>query len=105
MENKELISVIVPVYNVRPYLEKCFQSIVSQSYQHLEIILVDDGSTDGSGDLCGELARRDSRVRVIHKKNGGTGFGEKCRIRSCPWRILALVDSDDWIEPGMYLMP
>ena len=71
MVSKELISVIVPVYNVRSYLEKCFESAAGQSYRNLEIILVDDGSTDGSGDLCEELAGRDSRVRVIHKKNGG----------------------------------
>ena len=73
MDDKVLISVIVPVYNVKPYLKKCFDSIVRQNYRNLEIILVDDGSTDGSGDLCEELARLDSRVRVIHKKNGGLG--------------------------------
>lgn len=103
MDNKELISVIVPIYNSRPYLEKCFRSIVNQSYQQLEIILVDDGSTDGSGELCDELCRRDERVRVIHKKNGGTGSAKNAGLAAAHGEYIALVDSDDWIEPGMYL--
>jgi len=102
MNNKELISVIVPVYNVRSYLEKCFESIAGQNYRNLEIILVDDGSTDGSGDLCEELAGRDSRVRVIHKKNGGLGSARNAGIDAARGEILSFVDSDDWIEPGMY---
>ena len=102
MDSKELISVIVPVYNVRSYLEKCFESIAGQNYRNLEIILVDDGSTDGSGDLCEELAGRDSRVRVIHKKNGGLGSARNAGIDAARGEILSFVDSDDWIEPGMY---
>lgn len=102
MNNKELISVIVPVYNVRSYLEKCFESVAGQSYRNLEIILVDDGSTDGSGELCEELARKDSRVRVIHKKNGGLGSARNAGIDAARGEILSFVDSDDWIEPGMY---
>ena len=102
MDNKELISVIIPVYNVRPYLEKCFDSVAGQSWRNLEIILVDDGATDGSGDLCEELARRDSRVRVIHKKNGGLGSARNAGIDAAKGEILSFVDSDDWIEPGMY---
>ena len=80
MDTRELISVIVPVYNVRSYLEKCFDSIARQSYRNLEIILVNDGSTDGSRDLCEELARQDSRVRVIHKENGGLGSARNAGI-------------------------
>ena len=102
MDNKELISVIIPVYNVRPYLEKCFASVAGQNWRNLEIILVDDGETDGSGDLCEELARRDSRVRVIHKKNGGLGSARNAGIDAAKGEILSFVDSDDWIEPGMY---
>lgn len=102
MAREELISVIVPVYNVRPYLEKCFDSIARQSYQNLEIILVDDGSTDGSGDLCEDLSKRDGRVRVIHKKNGGLGSARNAGIDAARGAILSFVDSDDWIEPGMY---
>ena len=102
MDSKELISVIVPVYNVRSYLEKCFESVAGQNYRNLEIILVDDGSTDGSGALCEELARRDSRVRVIHKKNGGLGSARNAGIDAARGEILSFIDSDDWIEPGMY---
>ena len=102
MAKEELISVIVPVYNVRPYLEKCFDSIARQSYQNLEIILVDDGSTDGSGELCEDLSKRDGRVRVIHKKNGGLGSARNAGIDAARGAILSFVDSDDWIEPGMY---
>ena len=102
MDTKELISVIVPVYNVKPYLKKCFDSIVNQSYRNLEIILVDDGSTDGSGDLCEELARQDSRVLVIHKKNGGSGSAKNAGLDAASGEYIALVDSDDWIEPEMY---
>lgn len=102
MDNKELISVIIPVYNVRPYLEKCFASVAGQNWRNLEIILVDDGATDGSGDLCEELARRDSRVRVIHKKNGGLGSARNAGIDAAKGALLSFVDSDDWIEGGMY---
>lgn len=102
MGKEELISAIVPIYNVRPYLEKCFDSIARQSYQNLEIILVDDGSTDGSGELCEDLSKRDGRVRVIHKKNGGLGSARNAGIDAARGAILSFVDSDDWIEPGMY---
>ena len=102
MGKEELISAIVPIYNVRPYLEKCFDSIARQSYQNLEIILVDDGSTAGSGELCEDLSKRDGRVRVIHKKNGGLGSARNAGIDAARGAILSFVDSDDWIEPGMY---
>ena len=67
----ELISVIVPIYNVAPYLEECCEAIANQTYKNIEIILIDDGSTDASGKICDEFAKKDSRARVIHKKNGG----------------------------------
>ena len=102
MGKEELISAIVPIYNVRPYLEKCFDSIARQSYQNLEIILVDDGSTDGSGELCEDLSKRDGRVRVIHKKNGGLGSTRNAGMDAARGELLSFVDSDDWIEPGMY---
>lgn len=68
---KPLISIIVPVYNVEPYLAECIDSLVNQTYPHLEILLVDDGSTDGSGQICDDYAQKDARIKVIHKKNGG----------------------------------
>ena len=73
----ELISVIVPVYNVEKYLARCIQSVCGQSYQGLEIILVDDGSKDKSGVICDEYAERDGRIKVIHKENGGRGKGRR----------------------------
>ena len=102
MEDSELISAIVPVYNVKPYLERCFNSIANQSYQNLEIILVDDGSTDGSGILCDTLAAKDQRVKVIHKENGGPGSAKNVGLRAAGGSYIALVDSDDWIAPEMY---
>ena len=100
--SKDLISVIVPVYNVKEYLERCFASIVKQTYTDLEIILVDDGSTDGSGVLCDELKKRDIRVRVIHKANGGLGSARNAGIAHARGTYFGFVDSDDWIKPEMY---
>lgn len=80
---EKLISVIVPVYNVEEYVEKCVLSIINQTYKNLEIILVDDGSTDNSGKICDEIAIKDNRIKVIHKKNGGLSDAEKCRYRHC----------------------
>ncbi len=94
-------SVIVPVYNVEPYLEKCADSILAQTETDLELLLVDDGSTDGSGALCDALARRDPRVRVIHQKNQGLGGARNTGIREALGKWLLLVDSDDWIDPDI----
>ena len=92
-------SVIVPVYNVEAYLEKCVQSILRQTEQNFELLLVDDGSTDSSGQLCEELAKKDSRIRVIHQENQGLGGARNTGIREAKGDWLLLVDSDDWIEP------
>lgn len=99
---KPLISVIVPVYNVSLYLERCVNSILKQTYGNLEIILVDDGSTDGSSEMCDVFSRRDDRVKVIHKKNGGIVSARKAGIQNAKGDYVAYLDSDDWIEPGMY---
>lgn len=96
---KELISVIVPVYNVVPYLSKCVESICGQSFSDLEIILVDDGSTDCSGTICDEWGRRDPRIRVIHKKNGGLSDARNAGIDIAAGQWLMFIDSDDTITP------
>lgn len=92
-----LISVIVPVYNVEWYLRKCIVSICEQTYRHLEIILVDDGSTDRSGELCDEYARTDNRIRVIHKSNGGLSDARNAGIEVASGHWYMFVDSDDTI--------
>lgn len=93
------ISVIVPVYNGEKYLEKCINSIASQSYENLDIVLVDDGSTDRSGHICDTCQYKDSRVQVIHKKNGGLVSARKAGIREALGEFVISVDADDWIEP------
>ena len=71
MNQKDLISIIIPVYNVKDYIDECLNSVINQTYKNLEIILIDDGSTDGSGNICDDYEKRDNRIRVIHKENGG----------------------------------
>lgn len=97
-----MISVIVPVYNIKEYLPRCVASITGQSYEKLEILLVDDGSTDGTGALCDELAGQDPRIRVFHKKNGGSSSARNLGIQEAKGAYLAFVDSDDYIEAEMY---
>lgn len=96
--NKELVSVIVPVYNVENELRACLDSIVDQTYQDLEIILINDGSKDNSGKICDEYARKDNRIRVIHKDNGGLSDSRNVGISISIGRYLAFVDSDDVIH-------
>ena len=97
-----LISVIVPVYNVENYLNKCVDSIVNQTYKNLEIILVDDGSTDKCPEICDEWAKKDSRIRVIHKENGGAGDARNAALDTVKSPLIGIVDSDDYILPDMY---
>lgn len=97
-----LISIIVPVYNVKDYLEKCLKSICGQTYQNLEIIVVDDGSTDGSGELCDVFAQSDSRIKVVHQSNGGVSAARNKAISVAQGEYLGFVDSDDWIDNDMY---
>lgn len=99
---KDLISVIVPIYNVAPYVRKCIQSICNQTYKNLEIILVDDGSEDGSALICDEMARVDSRIVVIHQENGKLTRARKAGMRMATGKYVGFVDGDDWIEPNMY---
>ncbi len=95
----ELISVIVPIYNVEQYLEKCIDSILAQSYRDLEIILSDDGSTDGCGAICDRYAALDSRIRVIHKVNGGLSDARNAGIEAARGSWYVFIDSDDFITP------
>ena len=97
-----LISVIVPVYNVENYLRKCLDSIINQTYKDLEIIVVDDGSTDSSGKICDEYAEHDSRIKVIHKPNGGLSDARNAGLSVCVGEYISFVDSDDYIEKNMY---
>ena len=96
----DLISVIVPVYKVEPYLDKCVRSIVEQTYQNLEIILVDDGSPDNCPAMCDAWAEKDSRIKVIHKENGGLSDARNAGLAIATGDYIAFVDSDDWIEPN-----
>lgn len=102
MFTKDLISIIVPVYNVEQYLEQCIDSICGQTYPTLEIILVDDGSTDSSGAICDAYAERDSRIKVIHKRNGGLSSARNAGLEMATGEFVAYVDSDDWVELGIY---
>ena len=99
---KETISVIIPVYNTEKYLKKCVDSVLAQSYKNLEIILVDDGSTDNSGKICDEYANMDERVKVIHKKNGGLSSARNTGLDIASGNYIGFLDSDDYISPEMY---
>ncbi|MDE7258904.1 MAG: glycosyltransferase, partial [Lachnospiraceae bacterium] len=98
----EKISVIVPVYNSIDCLKKCVRSICAQTYENLEILLIDDGSTDGTDKLCDKLATEDRRICAYHKKNGGASSARNMGIGLAAGAYLGFVDSDDYIEPDMY---
>lgn len=102
IEPKKLISIIVPVYNVEKYLGKCIDSILKQTYTNIEIILVDDGSTDNSGKICDSYAKKDKRLIVIHKENGGQSSARNLAIDVAKGDFIGFVDSDDFIINNMY---
>lgn len=95
------ISVIVPVYNVRKYLKKAIYSIINQKYRNLEIILVDDGSTDGSGEICDEFKKIDDRIVVYHKENGGLSSTRNYGMKKATGDYVIFIDSDDYIHQEM----
>lgn len=97
-----LISVIVPIYSVEKYLDKCVSSITTQNYKNLEIILVDDGSPDKSPDICDAWAQKDARIKVIHKKNGGLSSARNAGLKVATGSFISFVDSDDYLEPDLY---
>ena len=92
------ISVIIPVYNVKPYLRQCLDSVIHQTHENLEIIIVDDGSTDGSGEICDEYKEKDERVRVIHQENWGLAAARNTGLDAATGEYIMFVDSDDWVE-------
>lgn len=96
------VSIIVPVYNVEKYLKRCIASIQKQTIAELEIILVDDGATDASGEMCDEFAKSDSRIQVIHKENGGLTSAWKVGVLQATGKFVGFVDSDDWIDADMF---
>ena len=99
---EELISIIVPVYNVEKYLEKCVDSIINQTYKNIEIILVDDGSKDNSGKICDIIKEKDERIKVIHKQNGGLSDARNAGLKIAKGTYIGFVDSDDYIAEDMY---
>lgn len=99
---KVLISVIVPIYKVEKYLDRCVNSIVNQTYKDLEIILVDDGSPDNCPEICDEWAQKDNRIKVIHKENGGLSDARNAGLSAATGEYIGFIDSDDWIAPEMY---
>ena len=98
----DLISIIVPVYNTENYLYRCVDSVLDQTYKNIEVILVDDGSTDSSPQICDEYAKKDKRVVVVHKQNGGLSSARNAGLDIAKGEYIGFVDSDDFIEPYMY---
>ena len=102
MRNKTpSISVIVPIYNSDKYLQRCIDSILSQDFEDFELLLIDDGSTDNSGDICDKYAEKDMRVRVFHKKNGGVSSARNLGIENAKGEWVVFIDSDDWVDITM----
>ena len=99
---EELISVIVPVFNVEQFVEQCVDSIIHQTYKNIEIILVDDGSTDKSGFICDQCAEKDSRIHIIHKKNGGLSDARNVGLSKATGTYYSFIDSDDYIAPNTF---
>jgi len=99
---KYKISVIIPVYNVERYIKRCLDSVLNQAYENLEVLLIDDGSTDKSGKICDAYALNDARIKVFHKENGGVSSALNIGLDNFTGNFVGFVDSDDWIEPNMF---
>lgn len=102
MQEDIVLSVIVPIYNNEKYLKCCIESIINQTYKQLEVILVDDGSTDGSREICQEYAKKNKNIRVIYKENEGACYARRDGVLVAQGEYVGFIDSDDWIEPNMY---
>lgn len=96
------ISVIVPAYNIAPFIERCIKSILLQTYKDLQLIVVDDGSTDGTSEICDKIAQTDPRMFVLHKKNGGVSSTRNAALRLATGKYISFIDGDDWLEPTLY---
>ena len=94
-----IISVIIPVYNVEKYLSRCIESVLNQTYRNLEIIIVDDGSTDDSLNICRRYEKKDKRIKVIHQDNGGLSSARNKGLMNSTGEYISFVDSDDWLHP------
>lgn len=103
MNQQPKVSIVVPIYNVESYLERCIQALLNQTLKDIEIILIDDGSPDHCPQICNEYAQKDSRIKVIHKKNAGLGYARNSGLEIARGKYLAFVDSDDYVEANMYL--
>lgn len=101
MTRKDLISIIIPVYNVKPYLESCVKSVLRQTYEKIEIILVDDGSTDGSSAICDKIKKIDNRIQVYHKENGGLSDARNYGVEKSKGKYVMFIDSDDLVEESI----
>ena len=97
-----LLSIIIPIYNVKNFLPETLENVLTQIFKDFELILVDDGSTDGSGEICDIFAKKDSRVKVIHKENGGVSTARNTGVEAAQGKYIGFVDSDDLIEPNMF---
>lgn len=97
-----LLTIIIPVYNTELFLNRCVESVINQTYDNLEVILIDDGSLDNSGRLCDELSKKDKRIKVIHKKNGGLSSARNAGLEISTGELIGFVDSDDYIDPTMF---
>ena len=104
MKNNLLLRIISPVYNVESYLDRCVQSILSQSYRDIELILIDDGSTDSSAGICDEWAAKDSRVVVVHQTNAGVSAARNAGLKIAQGYYLTFVDPDDFLAPNTYFL-
>lgn len=102
MEKDKLLSVILPIYKVENYIEQCVKSIVQQTYENLEIILVDDGSPDKCPEICDTWAQKDDRIKVIHKENGGLSDARNAGLKMAVGQYIAFIDSDDWVDVNMF---
>lgn len=96
--NKNKISIIIPVYNVEKYLKRCIDSVINQTYKDIEVILIDDGSTDDSAQICDDYCKKDNRIQVIHKENGGLSSARNVGIEKSTGKYIMFLDSDDWLE-------